>query len=201
MSNLRHPVVLIAVGLFSGLATGLGWFWHTGDRVVRQAAAHRAAAAARKVGAPWGFWTIEMENLAANLRDETAKCHAREQELDQREARFAAERAELEKVRSDIETQRRAISGRLIEISALEGKNLRALAQTYADMNPPAAVEIFRNMDDGTVVKILALMKPDTVGPILEAMTKPDADPSLAKRAATLTEKLQIVQSARPDGS
>ena len=202
MKILRHPVFLITIGLLAGLATGLGWFWHAAGASVKQMAARRATAAAgSKPGAPWGFWTIEMENLASDLKDEMAKQHKRAEQLDEREARFTAERQELEKVRADIEAQRQGISGRLIEIQALESKNLRTLAQTYTNMAPAAAVEIFRDMDDITVVKILSLMKPDTVAPLLEAMAKSDADPALAKRAATLTEKLRIVKPAGPAGT
>jgi len=202
MKILRHPVFLIAIGLVTGLATGLGWFWHAAGAAVSHAAARRAAApASAGPGAPWGFWTIEIENLAADLRDEMAKQHKREDQLDEREARFAAERQELEKVRSDIEAQRQEISGKLIEIQALEAKNLRTLAQTYTNLAPAAAVDIFRAMDDTTVVKILSLMKPDTVAPILETMAKSDTDPALAKRAAAITEKLRVVKPAAPAGT
>ncbi len=202
MKFLRHPVFLIAVGLAAGLATGLGWFWHAAGSAAQKIAALRAAApAGNRPGAPWGFWTIEIENLAADLKDEMVKQHQREEQLNEREARFTAERQELEKVRTDIEAQRQEISGRLIEIQALEAKNLRTLAQTYTNLAPTAAVEIFRGMDDTTVVKILSLMKPDTVAPILETMAKSEVDPELARRAAALTEKLRVVVPSRPAGT
>jgi hypothetical protein len=56
-------------------------------------------------------------------------------------------------------------------------------------------------MDDGTVVKILSLMKSDSVAPIFEEMSRAaGADPSFARRAATLSEKLRLVRTARTTG-
>ena len=56
-------------------------------------------------------------------------------------------------------------------------------------------------MDDVTVVKILSLMKSDSVAPIFEEMSRSStADPALARRAAALSEKLRLVRTARSAG-
>ena len=86
--------------------------------------------------------------------------------MDQRAARLASEEKELGKVRSDIDGLRKEIASRVIEISADEQKNIRTLSQTYTNLTPRAAVAIFKEMDDVTVVKILSLMKADVVAPI-----------------------------------
>lgn len=156
-----------------GIAAGPGWCWHRISGPLAQAIAARrqlavdqAAKQETRRAHGWDFWTIEMENLASELTDAKSRLRDREGELDKRSARLAAEKQELERVRVEIEGMRREIDDRVIAIRADEAKNLRSLAQTYSNLTPKGAVAIIREMDDTTVVKILYLMKPDTVGPI-----------------------------------
>lgn len=202
MKILRHPAFLIVLGLVTGLGTGLAWLWHAGTVITRRIEARRIAAAnTLKPGAPWGFWTIQMEDLAHELRQEKVDWKRREDALDQQQTRLGEERQELAKMRSDLDAQSRAISAHLIQVHANEVKNLRALAKTYANLPPASAVAIMRDLDDTTVVKILSLMKPDAVAPILEAMAQSTTGASLAKRAANLTEMLRVVQPTQPASS
>jgi vacuolar-type H+-ATPase subunit I/STV1 len=203
MKILRHPALLIGLGLLSGLGTGLGLFWRAANVVYStMLARHAAQIEARKPAAPWGFWTIEMENVASELKEERARISGQADQLAQRETRLAAERQELEKVRAQIDSLRREVATKVVEIQADESKNLRTLAQTYTSLSPRAAVAIFREMDDVTVVKILSLMKSESVAPIFEEMSHASAaDASLARRAAALSEKLRLVRTARPAGS
>jgi flagellar motility protein MotE (MotC chaperone) len=147
---------------------------------------------------PWDFWTLELENLAAELRTRSAQLDERADLLRQHEARLAAERAELEQLRRTIERQREEIRLLITEVATDELRNLRTLAQTYANLTPRAAVAIFNEMDDTTVVKILALMKADSVGPIFEEMSRPGDNQAL--RAARLSERLRLLR-ARPANS
>jgi flagellar motility protein MotE (MotC chaperone) len=203
MKLLRNPLTLVLVGLLSGLGTGLGWFWHAADAVTAVVLArHAAQVEARKPAAPWGFWTIEMENVASDLKEERTSLQQQTEQLAQREARIAAERQELERVRTEIEGMRREIAANVVAVQGDESKNLRVLAQTYTAITPRAAVAIFREMDDVTVVKILSLMKSESVAPIFEEMSRAaGGDASLARRAAALSEKLRVVRSTQPAGS
>lgn len=198
MKYLKHPVFLVLIGLLFGSGTGILLLWQRTGKVVAavvQSRTHAAEVAeAQKAAEPWGFWSIELENLATDLRDEKAKLAKREELLDQREARFGAERQELEKLRHELEIARNEISQKMVEIKADELKNLRSLSQTYAALSPKAAVAIFKDMDDVTIVKILSLMKADITGPIFEEMSKA-ADPSWPKRAGALSERLRVVKS------
>ena len=116
--------------------------------------------------------------------------------------RVVAEEKELAKVRADIEHLRREIADKVIEIAADESKNLRALSLTYANLTPRAAVAIFKEMDDATAVKILSLMKAETIGPIFEEMAKTaGADGALARRAAMLSEKLRLMKASKRAGT
>src|SRR6185295_12537037 len=101
----------------------------------------------------WDFWTIEIENLSNELKEERAHLHKRSDLLDQREARLALEEKELGKVRTDVERMRREIAEKVIEVSADEAKNIRTLSQTYTNLSPKAVVAIFREMDDVTAVQ------------------------------------------------
>ncbi|HYC73157.1 MAG TPA: hypothetical protein VEB66_18240 [Opitutaceae bacterium] len=192
------PVLLLAVAL--GAGTGIAAVWRAAGPLVAEAVKLREQRKADAKAQGWDFWTIEIDGLAAELKDERARLRQQAEQLDQRAARLAAEQQELEKVRAEVAALRREIADRVIEIQADEMKNLRALAQTYANLTPRAAVAIIRELDDVIAVKILSLMKADVVGPIFEEMSRtagPDGLP-LSARAARLSEKLRLMKSAKP---
>ena len=195
-----NPIVVLAIALLLGVGTGLGMFWKAALPLI--AAAKAAKAKVAEVGkpeAPWGFWTIEIENLASELKDQKAVVKKREEELAQREERLNAERQELAKQRQQLEAMRDDITGRVVSIQADETKNLKSLVATYSSLTPKATLTIFKEMDDTMVVKLLSLMKTDIVSPLFEEMSKQAAtDPAMGKRVATLSEKLRLLKSASP---
>lgn len=199
MTLLRNPVVSSAFALLLSVAVGLYVIWRAVGGALVQIQATRAAAAAAahpKKEKGWDFWTIEIENLSNELKEQKEVLAKRSEVLDQRETRLAAEEKELATMRGEIEGLRQEISDKVTAIRADEAKNLRSLAQTYANLTPRAAVSIIRELDDVTAVKILALMKPDVVGPIFEEMSKTTgADGPLARRAALLSEKLRLMKA------
>jgi flagellar motility protein MotE (MotC chaperone) len=150
----------------------------------------------------WDFWTIEIENLANELKEERSRLKKQSEALDQRAARLAGEEKEFAKLRTDVESLRKEIADRIIEIKADEMKNLRSLSATYTNMPPRAVVAIFKEMDDSTAVKILSLMKPEVTGLIFEEMSRPGTSESnLARRAAILSEKLRLMKAAKTASS
>lgn len=167
---------------------------------VRESAAE--AVRPREVRAPWDMWTPEIEKLAKELREQREGLREREQSVVQRETRLEAEAAELARTRREIEAQRAEISNLLTAVGVDEMKNLKSLAQTYSNLTPKAAVAIFSEMDDTTVVKILSLMKADAVGPIFEEMSKDKSEKNnQAHRAATLSERLRLMKAKSAAGS
>ena len=199
ITKLQNPVAALVLSLVLSVSLGVALCWRTAGPLLQLAAAARIKPVASKKEKGWDFWTIEIENLSNELKEERARLHQQADLLDQRAARVTAEEKELGKIRADIETLRKEISGRVIEISADETKNLKTLAQTYTNLSPHAAVAILREMDDVTTVKILSLMKPDVVGALFEEMSRtPDNDGTLARRAALLTEKLRLMKAAKP---
>jgi flagellar motility protein MotE (MotC chaperone) len=196
---LASPPVVAVLGIVLGTLTGLGAFWRAAEGLVAAAIAavpHSPVDEAKAQG--WDFWTIEIDGLASELKEERARLRQQADLLNQRAARLSAEQQELSKLRSEIEGMRAEIGRKIVEVTADESKNLRALAQTYATLTPKGAVAILREMDDITVVKILSLMKSETVAPIFEEMAKTASpDGTLAKRAALLSEKLRLMKSAK----
>jgi flagellar motility protein MotE (MotC chaperone) len=153
----------------------------------------------RETRAPWDMWTPELEKLAQELKTQRDGLKDREQAVVQREARVEAETAELARTRKEIEGQRSEITQLLTVVGTDELKNLKSLAQTYAALTPKAAVIIFSEMDDPTVVKILSLMKADVVGPIFEEMSKEKSEKNnQAQRAAMLSERLRLMRASKP---
>ncbi|MBI2815114.1 MAG: hypothetical protein HYX71_12615 [Opitutae bacterium] len=201
MSKFANPFVAAAFAVLLGAGTGLFTFWRAAAGAVEHLASLRPhqdalGAATRERG--WNFWTIEIENLANELKDERDRLRQQSEQQGHREAQLAAERQELNKVRTEIEGLRAEIAAKVVEINADEMKNVRTLAQTYTNLPPAAAVAIIREMEDTMVVKILSLMKPDVVAPIFEQMSRtPTADGTLARRAAVLSDRLRLVRSTK----
>lgn len=198
-----NPIVVIALGLILGVGTGVGYFLKVARPLVQHAREARLAAVkAKKPDAPWDFWTIDIENLANELKEEKAVVRKREEELNLRDVRITTEQAELLKQRKELEALRADISSKITEIQSVDMKNLKTLAATYSTLTPKSCLAIFRDLQDDTVVKLLSIMKPDVVGPLFEEMGKQaDTDPALAKRAAALSEKLRLIKAAPPPTS
>lgn len=196
MKLLTNPLVSVTLGIALGVGTGLGVFWHEAKSLAKAArVSHEVKKTPPRPDKPWDFWTLEIENLATELKDQKAAQAAREQAIAAREERLAAEQRELEKTRSQIASLRAELLGKMTELEADETKNLKTLAKTYSELSPKAAVGILRELDETTAVKILYLMKSDVVSPILQEMGA-SPDPSLAKRAAQLTDRLRLVKNA-----
>jgi flagellar motility protein MotE (MotC chaperone) len=194
---------LVILGLVLGTGTTFYMMQKSAEVIIARAVAAKKAEVAAKIpDKPWDFWTIEMENLANDLKEEKQKVKQREESLKQAEDMIRLEKLELEKTRKQIEGVRAAIDERLIEVTEGETGNLKRLSQSYSSLTPRAAVAIFKEMDDTTLVKILSMMKPETVGTVLEEMSRQSAnDPTLAKRAAVLSEKLRLLKTVKPPTS
>ena len=199
ITKLQNPVVAAALGFGLSLALGIASAYRVLGVLIAQAAVPAVKQLDPEVKSRgWDFWTIEIENLSNELKEEKARLRKQSEMIELRAGRLAAEEKELGKLRADIEAVRKDIADKIITISADEAVNLKKLAQTYATLSPRAVVAIIREMDDATVIKIFSLLKIDVVGPVFEEMAK-TAGPEgpLAKRAATLSEKLRLMKANR----
>jgi flagellar motility protein MotE (MotC chaperone) len=201
MKKLANPLVAAILGLIIGLGTGLFTFYRAAEVALAHSVrlvSHKDKLVNEERGRGWNFWTIEIEELANELKGERDRIRKQSEQLDRREAQLVAERQELNKVRAEIEGIRQEIATKVIEINADETKNIRTLAQTYTNLTPKAAVAIIRELDDPIVVKILSVMKPEVVAPIFEEMSRSvGADNSLPRRAALLSDRLRLIKSTK----
>jgi flagellar motility protein MotE (MotC chaperone) len=198
ISKLQNPIVVAALSVALSVGLGVGLCWRAAAPLIEQAIAARAKEIPSKKENGWDFWTIEIENLSTDLKEERARLRKQADLQDQRAARLASEEKELASVRADIEALRAQIAQNVTEVSADEAKNIRTLAQTYTNLTPKGAVAILKELDDVTAVKILSQMKPDVVGAIFEEMSRSsDGDVPLSRRAAILTEKLRLMKSTK----
>ncbi len=205
IAKLQNPLVAAALGLVVSIGLGVGLSWRALDAaVVRALAAVPKKEPSELKRKGWDFWTIEVDNLSNELKEERVRLRKQAEMLEQRSARLVAEEKEFAKLRAEVEALRKQIADKVIEITVDEAKNLRTLSSTYTSLTPRGAVAIFREMDDSTAVKILSLMKPEIVGAIFEEMSRtagaPGADVSLARRAALLSEKLRLMKATKAPG-
>ena len=202
ISKLQSPLVAAVAGLVLSTALGVYLIWRSGETLLAQAVIPAEAPVEVETSRGWDFWTIEMENLSNELRGERERQRKMAEELEQRAARVAADEQELAKVRTELEAIRSDLSSKIVELTVEETRNLKALAQTYSNLTPRAAVAIFRELDDVMAVKILSLMKPDIVGPIFEEMSRtPGDDGTLAARAAELSNRLRLIKAAKAEAT
>ncbi|MEI6035171.1 MAG: hypothetical protein WCS65_12950 [Verrucomicrobiae bacterium] len=171
--------------------------------------ANERAAVPKLVPRDWDFWTLESGTLSEELLKERQAVRDRGKDLDVWQKQLETEKAELVRVREQIEAIRNEINKTVITLMEAEKPNLKSLSRSYAIMKAPQAVAIFRKTNDDIIVKILALMKPDTVAAILAEMsTQANAAPSPAKgppdetigsaRAARITEMLRLLKQENP---
>ncbi len=198
IKKLQSPLLAAVAGLLVSTALGVYLTWRASADLVLAAIPEKPKAPEVETERGWDFWTIEIENLSTELRDERERLRAQAEELAQRTARVEAEERELAKVRAELEALRSDISNKLVEVTADEAKNLRTLAATYTNLTPRAAVAIIRKLDDTMAVKILSLMKPDVIGPIFEEMSRTVGDDGLplAERAATLSNRIRLIKAS-----
>lgn len=151
----------------------------------------------------WNFQASEIEKLIAELKAEKAKIAVAQKNIAAEQARIQAERLELERLQKDIEFARQALAKRIAAVEAGEQKNLKTLAETYAAMSPASTIAIFSEMDDHLIVKIMAQMGTDALGPIFEAMTNPSLQKSgmTPQRAARLSELMRLNQATSAENS
>lgn len=201
---LRHPLVLVILAGLTYLGTTalvlrLRW-QHLGEAPTAAATSPRKPPLLTVGTRPWDFWCAETEEMIASLGREHARLDERTHDLDLLKTRFDGEKAELDRLRGQITQAREDLDRAATALSADETKNLRPLAQTYSRLSPRATVAIFRELDDATAIKILALMKTDAVSLIFEEMARTaDQNGTLAPRAAMLTEKLRLLRKSPPD--
>ena len=132
----------------------------------------------------------EADTLIKELQREKAAMNSRVTELREWEARLRAEQAELSVVTQRVSQLRNDLDKEITRVKEDEAVNVKRLAKMYGAMDPVAAANIFLQMDESSLVKIMMLMKDGETSTILDALAKQGEVG--AKRAANLTERLRV---------
>jgi len=194
MKILKSGWVLAIIAILISLGTTGGLIFAERNSII-----HPPAAGAKDATPHfWSFRADDVDALVADLNDQRQKLIQRQTELEKLAAHIESERQELEKTRADIAAMRDEISAEMPQIQDSERKNIKALAVTYSDISPTAAVAIFSEMDETICAKLLSQMKPDKVAAILQEMSAEDKDETMVKRAARISDKLRLMQATPP---
>ena len=195
MNTLSSLLFVVLLPLSLSVGGAYVWFSKQAELFVRTAAEQRVLRKeAGRPEKPWDFWTPEMENVAKELVERRNAFDRREAELVSLETRIAAERKSLDEARVAVEKLRAEIDARLVQVHAQEQKNLKSLVATYSKLSPPAAVAIFKQMDDTSVAKLLALMKPEIATAVFEEYSRdPGPENANVRRVVELTQRMRLL--------
>lgn len=203
---LAAPWFLAVVGLLSSLVVGVMMMLSAQKKIVATPPPVAAAVAVEEKPVPpqtvFSFHTAELVEMVEDLKKQKQKILEEQKDVKALAARTLSDRQEVEKIRDEIKELRADLDRRVVEVKQEEVKNLEALATTYSSMPAPAAVAIFKEMEEDQVVKILATMKAKAVGLVLSEMGKAidkSGEESTARRAARITDKLRLMKNMKKE--
>ncbi len=190
MKILKNSIVSSILGLvLYAVVTVL--VWKAPAHIVEGELAQDHIVAQAKTAVPsWEFQSQEAELLVAELKAEREALDRREKELNDLAERLKAERLEINVVTQAVHQLQAQVEAHIVRINAEEAVNLKKLARTYASMSPEGAAPILKELEESTLLKILALMKETESAPVLEEMARLGVDE--AKRVARVTDRLRF---------
>lgn len=173
--------------------------WKAPAHIIEGEPAQEEILAKAKMAVPsWEFQSQETDMLVAELRAEKEALAKREKDLNDFAERLKAERLEINVVTQAVHQLQAQVEASIVRIGTEEAANIKKLARTYAAMSPEGAAPILKEMEEVTLLKILAVMKETESAPILEAMSKLGAEE--AKHVAHITERLRFYLAQPKDG-
>lgn len=195
MRKLQSPLVAFILGVFIYLATTAAvWKFPKPPAADSDEAGEHQEQVAE--GPSWTFKNPEIEQLITELKTEKEAIAIRQQQLDELAKRLQNERMELNQVTQKVFLMQKEFDKNVVKVKEAEVVNLKKLAKGYALMDPSAAANILKSLDDEHFVKILLFMKEAESAPILEALSKQGEEET--KKAGKITDKLR---TAIPPGS
>lgn len=197
MKILKNSIVASVLGLILyAVVTALVW---QAPPIIEAAPTQDEIVAQAKEARPsWEFQSQEADMLISELRIEKEALARREKDLNDLAERLQTERMEINVVTQAVHQLQAQIEASIVRISAEEVVNIKKLARTYAAMSPEGAAPIMKELEEGTLIKILGVMRETETAPILEALSKLGAEE--AKRVAQVTERLRFYLSLPKDG-
>ena len=158
-------------------------------------AGHGETVQAVTKGPSWDFFNPELDHLVEELKREKESLSTREQQLKDLDLRLKSDRAELDQATGEVKKLRDELDRAVTRVKDDEVGNLKKLSKLYAGMDPAAAANILRELDEAVIVKVMLFMKNEETAPIFEAFTRQgDAE---TKRAARITESLRLAANIK----
>ena len=197
MKILQNPLVSSILGLvLYAVITVVVWKVPVADH--EGASQEEIVAHAKEAVPSWEFSSQEADMLIVELKEQKAALALREKDLNELAERLKTERLEINVVTQAVHQLQAQVEASIVRINAEEAVNIKKLSRTYAAMSPDGAAPIMKEMEETTLVKVIALMKEAEVAAILEAMSK--LSPADAKRVANITERLRFYLAQPKDG-
>jgi flagellar motility protein MotE (MotC chaperone) len=147
----------------------------------------------------WRFHNPEFDQWVAELKSEKAKLAERQQQLDELQTRLQSEQAEFSAATQTVYQLQSQFDENVVRIKQSEMQNLQRQAKLISAMSPQGVASLVGQMSDDDIVRLLTVMKPDSASQILDALSQQGT--AGAKRAALLTERLQMVLPPGPGKS
>jgi flagellar motility protein MotE (MotC chaperone) len=171
------------------------------EKVIEEKKVEEERVAALPPPPPWNFKTEAVDELVSELKASKEGLLDEMKDLSLLQAQISAEREEVEKLKAEVVRLRQELDVRIVEVQDFEKDNIKKLALTYATMPPISAVPILRELEEDTVVKIFAQMKPEIVSKMLGTMAslvdKTQRARTPAEQAANISNKLRIMKTAK----
>jgi flagellar motility protein MotE (MotC chaperone) len=171
------------------------------EKVIEEKKVEEERIAALPPPPPWNFKTEAVDELVSELKASKEGLLDEMKDLSLLQAQISAEREEVEKLKAEVVRLRQELDVRIVEVQDFEKDNIKKLALTYATMPPISAVPILRELEEDTVVKIFAQMKPEIVSKMLGTMAslvdKTQRARTPAEQAANISNKLRIMKTAK----
>lgn len=197
MKILKNSIVSSVIGLLLYVVVTVV-VWKVPAHITEGEPAQDEILAKAKEAAPsWEFQSQEADMLISELKAEKEALAKREKDLNDLAERLKAERLEINVVTQAVHQLQAQVEASIVRIGAEEATNIKKLARTYSAMSPEGAAPILKEMEESTLLKILAVMKETESAPIMEAMSKLGAEE--AKRVAQITERLRFYLSQPKD--
>ncbi|MHB9007497.1 MAG: MotE family protein [Limisphaerales bacterium] len=194
MNLIQSPWTAVAVGTLIYWTTTYALFARQHFTQPAQPGVQAGEAFPVFSGPSWDFRNPELDLLVSELKGQRESLRQREQQLNELQARLAAERKEITTVTQTVWQLRIELDRVGFRISAEEAANLKKLAKMYGAMTPDGAARILRELDETQAAKILALMKEAESALILENLSKDGA--ASARQAAELADRLRLFSTA-----
>ena len=138
----------------------------------------------------WTANSSDVDEMIKELRLEKETLKIRTKQLGESEARLVLDRQEMNQMTQVVGRMQKEFEAAITRVAEEETANLKRLAKTYSLMTPESAAQVFKQLEETSLVKVLMYMKDAQVSAILDRLAKEGE--TEAKRVAAISERLRL---------